>query len=291
MLQLLFLILTTAGIYLLIGNSFAILYSASKIFNLSHAALITFSAYFSYFFIVQLQFDKFLSFLLSIFITVAIGLVFECFIFRLLRKKNATSLSQLILSLGLYIVLQNIISIVWGNDLKSISNGSVNSTVEFVGTKVTNIQILIITISIILFCTTILFLSKTKLGRKIKAVSSNRDLSMILGINIDYTLFATVVISSGLAAIAGILISLDTNMNPQMGFNLLIYGIVAMIIGGVNSHWGLLGGAILLSCTQHIGAYYIDNKWMDTIAYIVLILFLIWKPLGFSGKQLKKVEI
>jgi len=98
-------------------------------------------------------------------------------------------------------------------------------------------------------------------------------------------------IGSALAAIAGILVAFDTDLTPTMGFNLLLYGVVAMIIGGVGSIWGLVGGAFLLATAQHLGAYYIDSKWMDAIAYAILILFLIWKPLGFSGKRLKKVEL
>jgi branched-chain amino acid transport system permease protein len=64
-----------------------------------------------------------------------------------------------------------------------------------------------------------------------------------------------------------------------------------MIIGGVGSTWGLIGGALLLATTQHLTSYYIDSKWMDAITYVILILFLIWKPLGFSGSRLKKNEI
>jgi branched-subunit amino acid ABC-type transport system permease component len=64
-----------------------------------------------------------------------------------------------------------------------------------------------------------------------------------------------------------------------------------MIIGGVGSTKGLIGGALLVATSQHLAAYYIDTKWMDAITYIILILFLLWRPLGFSGKRLKKVEV
>ncbi len=64
-----------------------------------------------------------------------------------------------------------------------------------------------------------------------------------------------------------------------------------MIIGGVGSTRGLIAGALFVATAQHLAAYYIDTKWMDAVTYIILILFLIWKPLGFSGKQLKKVEV
>ena len=80
-------------------------------------------------------------------------------------------------------------------------------------------------------------------------------------------------------------------MTPTMGFNLLLYGVVAMIIGGVGSYRGLLAGAFLVAASQHLAAYYIDTKWMDAVAYLILIAFLLWKPLGFSGQRLRKVEI
>jgi branched-subunit amino acid ABC-type transport system permease component len=64
-----------------------------------------------------------------------------------------------------------------------------------------------------------------------------------------------------------------------------------MIIGGVGSYRGLVFGALLLAAAQHLAAFYIDTKWMDAVAYFILILFLIWKPLGFSGLQLKKIDI
>ncbi len=99
------------------------------------------------------------------------------------------------------------------------------------------------------------------------------------------------VVSSALAAIAGILIALDVDMTPTFGFNYFLYGVVAMIIGGVGSYRGLIFGSLLLASAQHLAAYYIDTKWIDAVAYMILILFLIWKPLGFSGLRLKKIDI
>jgi branched-chain amino acid transport system permease protein len=130
-----------------------------------------------------------------------------------------------------------------------------------------------------------------KIGRNIRAVASNPELSNIFGINSDRVILWAFGIGSALAAVAGILVAFDTDMTPTMGFRLLLYGIVAMIIGGVGSTWGLLGGAFLLAAAQHLAAYYIGSQWMDAVAYVILILFLIWRPLGFSGKRLKKIEI
>ena len=193
--------------------------------------------------------------------------------------------------MGLYIVIQNIISLIWGDDTKSLRSGNIKVGHEILRAYITDIQILTISISLFLFIATLLFLNYTRLGLKIKAISSNEELSNIFGINSNRVILLSFTIGSTLAAIAGILVAFDTDMTPTMGFNLLLYGVVAMIIGGVGSTWGLIGGSLLLATAQHLGAYYIDSKWMDAIAYIILILFLIWKPLGFSGKRLKKIEI
>ncbi|MFZ1545916.1 MAG: hypothetical protein WAT12_02290, partial [Candidatus Nitrotoga sp.] len=89
----------------------------------------------------------------------------------------------------------------------------------------------------------------------------------------------------------GMLSALDTDMTPTMGFRLMLFGIMVFIIGGMGSYRGLVFGALLLGLCQQIVAHFVDSKWMDAIAFFILIAFLIWKPLGFSGRRLKKIEI
>ncbi len=228
---------------------------------------------------------------LAILLATAMGVLIEIVLYKPLRKRGAIPLVFLITSLGLYIILQNIISLLWGDDTKSIRTGPVVVGNEFLGAYITDIQIITIVVSIILFTVMLMFIKYTAVGKNMRAVSSNAELSNIFGINSDAVILWSFAIGSTSAAIAGILVAFDTDMTPTMGFNLLLYGVVAMIIGGVGSITSLIGGAFLLATAQHLGAYYIDSKWMDAIAYIILILFLIWKPLGFSGRRLKKVEI
>jgi branched-chain amino acid transport system permease protein len=197
----------------------------------------------------------------------------------------------MIASIGLYIVFQNLVSLVWGDDIKSLRTENISVGNEFFGAYITNIQITTIIICLLLFIGSLTFVKYSMIGKAFRGISSNNDLSNILGINSNKLILILFGIASFLAAIVGILVGFDSDLTPTMGFNLLLYGVVAMIIGGVGSSWGLVGGALLLASAQHFCAYFIDSKWMDAIAYIILILFLIWRPLGFSGKRLKKVEI
>ena len=193
--------------------------------------------------------------------------------------------------MGIYVITQNTISLIWGNDTKSIRTWDKNVGNEILEAYITNIQILIVLISLTCFIGTFLFLNYSKTGKNIRAISSNEKLSKILGIDSNNIIVSSVILGSILASVGGNLVAFNSDFSPTMGFELLLYGIVTMIIGGIDSIWGLLAGAIFLATAQQIGAYYIDSKWMDAIAYIILILFLIWKPLGFSGKRLKKTEI
>ncbi|MCF8428444.1 MAG: branched-chain amino acid ABC transporter permease [Bacteroidia bacterium] len=289
--QVLINILQTSSIYMIIAISFIIIYYPAKAFYLSHAAIISLGAYFCYFLSVQLNQPLWLSVLLAIVITSLFGGVVDQMIYKPLRKRNAIPLAILIASLGIYIILLNLISLIWDDSTKSIRTSDIVIGKQIAGSYISNIQVITIITGISIVFLYLLFLKFTSVGRKLRAISSNEELSDILGINSNWYILIAFIIGSATASVSGILVAYDINMTPTMGFKLLLYGIVAMIIGGVGSTWGLVGGAFLLATAQHLGAYYIDSKWMDAIAYLILILFLIWKPLGFSGKRLKKIDI
>jgi branched-chain amino acid transport system permease protein len=275
----------------MIGISFNFIYSTTKFFHFAHAIIITLGAYFTFHIYQNIMLSFWIAIIAAIFMSIAVGLFMELLIYKPLRKRNTSPLLMLIASLGLYVVLQNCVSMIWGDETKIIRAGDIIVGNEIFGAYITNIQITTIVVSLVLLVLTLLFLKYNKIGRNIRAVSANSELSNIVGINSDKVILWAFGIGSGMAAIAGILVASDTGLTPTMGFNLLLYGVVAMIIGGVGSTKGLIGGALLLATAQHFTAYYIDSKWMDAITYIILILFLIWKPLGFSGKRLKKIEI
>lgn len=289
--QILINILFSGLLYLLISISFSIIYYPTRFFHIAHAGIITLGPYFVFFFSNKFSVSFPVSVSLAITSAILIGLGFEALVYSQMRRKNVLPLAYLIASLGLYVVLQNCISLFFGDDSKIINTTEVTIGHQFFGAYITTIQIMTVFFSIALYVVVNFFLHFTSTGKSIRAVASNPELCNIYGISSNRVILVAFAIGSALAAIAGILSAMDTNMTPTFGFNLLLYGVVAMIIGGVGSTKGLIAGALLVASAQHLAAYYIDTKWMDTVTYIILILFLIWKPLGFSGKRLKKVEV
>lgn len=289
--QILFNILLSASLYCVVAISFSIIYYTTKVFYISQAVIITSAAYSCFFLLTHGSSSFFFSITGAVAIATIIGLLSEILIYSHIRKRNAANFSHLIASIGVYIILQNCISLYFGDDTKTINTTEVTVGNQFFGAYITTIQVTTILVSVALFVAVNLFLHISKLGKSIRAVANNPELCNIYGISSNKIILIAFGIGSALAATAGILSAVDTNMTPTFGFNLLLYGVVAMIIGGVGSTRGLIAGSLLVATAQHLAAYYLDTKWMDAVAYVILIIFLIWKPLGFSGNRLKKVEV
>ncbi|MDR0605585.1 MAG: branched-chain amino acid ABC transporter permease, partial [Bacteroidales bacterium] len=183
--QLLFNALYTTSLYLLISQSFSLTYYPTRFFHIAHAITLTFSAYFTYLFSIQLQYSIWLSVPLAIISATSVGMLSEIALYKPLRKRNASPMILMIASLGLYTVLQNVISMLWGDDTKSVRTGEIKVGNEFFGAYITDIQITTIVVCVVLFVSCVLLMKYSRIGRNIRAVASNPELSNIVGLSSD----------------------------------------------------------------------------------------------------------
>ena len=156
---------------------------------------------------------------------------------------------------------------------------------------ITDIQILIIVAGLILFVLGWLFIQRTKFGKAIRAVSDDPIGTRVVGINSEKIILTAFAIGSALAGAAGILISLETNIEPTMGMNAILKGIIASIVGGIGSIPGALFGGLLLGLAENLGIWKISAGWKDTIAFVILIVFLLLRPSGIMGIKTEKEQI
>jgi branched-chain amino acid transport system permease protein len=279
------------SIYSLVALGFALIYQTTRFFHFAHGAVYTLGAYFAYLFFVQLGFDRWLAFPFACVATMLLGVVLEVSVYRPMRNRKATDLTLLIASLGLYIVLQNIISMVWGDDTKTMRTGEVVEGHAVLGARITNIQIAIIATSLALITLIALMLRRTKFGKALRGLANDPELARLSGINSDRYIMYAFAIGSFLAAVASIMISFDTDMTPTMGFNALVMGVIAVIVGGIGSLPGAALGGLLIGLAQNLGVWQLPSKWQDTIAFVILILFLLFRPYGILGKKPQKQHI
>lgn len=291
MAQLLINIITSFALVLLIGYSFHCIYSTLRFFHLAHAVTLAFGAYFTYYFSISLGFPLMLSVVLSVLGGVSLMLAVYCLLYKNNIVRKIAGWKIMVVSLGVYVVFQNIISIVWGDTRLTLRTWNVSVGHEVFGAYITSVQIISVITSGLLLLLMQVFFSKTTIGREMKAVASNPEMSTIIGIPNNNVLVISIAIGSALMACAGILIAADIDMTPTMGFDWLMYGVVAMIIGGMGKMRYMIFGAFLLAAAQQLSAFFFDSKWMNATAYIILVIFLYFRPFGFSGKKLKKTEV
>lgn len=159
------------------------------------------------------------------------------------------------------------------------------------GAVITDIQILIIAVSGLLSVILFLLINKTKIGKAIRAVADDPVGASISGIYPEKVILYAFGLGSALAGMAGGLISLETNIEPTMGLNAILKGIIASIIGGIRSIPGAVLGGLFLGIVENLGIWKIQAGWKDTIAFAVLIVFLLLRPEGILGKKNNKERI
>jgi branched-chain amino acid transport system permease protein len=279
------------SVYLLLGIGFALTYNVCKFFNFAHGIIFTTGAYLAFTFHVWAGLPLFVTLVLAIAATTIVGCLAELVFYRPLRGRGASPLIFLLASLGIYVLLQNAISMVFGNDTKQLRSVEIHEGINVLGGRITGVQLVTILITIALMTAVALLLRKTKLGRAVRAVADDPQLASVSGIESNRTILWTFALSSAVAGVAGILVALDVNMTPTMGMNPLMLGVVAVIIGGARSISGIALAALLLAVTQHMTVWIFGSAWQDGVAFFVLLAFLMFRPHGFGRVQVRKATV
>jgi branched-subunit amino acid ABC-type transport system permease component len=213
-----------------------------------------------------------------------LGVAMEVAVYRPLRRKGANALALLVASLGLLTVVQNLLSLLFGDATLVLRAGLVKEGLEFLGARLTPIQIAAVGVNLALTLGLWLWLERTRSGKLVRAVSNDKNLSLVAGIDSDAVVRNVFAVGSALAAVAAILAGCDTDLSPAMGFGALLMGVVAVVIGGVTSIPGVLLGGLGVGLAQHLGALVLSTAWQDFIVYSLLALFLVMKPQGILGR-------
>ncbi|HUU41668.1 MAG TPA: branched-chain amino acid ABC transporter permease [Desulfatiglandales bacterium] len=272
-------------IYSLIALGFTIIYRTVKFFHFAHGVVYAAGAYLAYTFTISLGINLIISFFLAATVTGLGGVVIDRLVYKPLRKRKAPNLVFLIASFGIFIFIQNLLQLIYGAQILTIRTGPVKEGHHFLGAVITDTQILILAVSISLCIGLWLFVKKTKLGKAMRAVADDPLAASVVGINPERIILAVFAIGSAMAGAAGILISLETNIEPTMGMNAILKGIIASIIGGIGSIPGAMFGGLFLGIAENLGIWKISAGWKDCIAFVILILFLLLRPGGIMGNK------
>lgn len=283
--------ITIGSIYALVSIGFTMVFGVLELTNFANGSLYMLGAYLSLMLYTSTRMPFFLAFFLSILLTGAAGFLLDRIALRRLRNKKAPKLTALITTLGMSMIFDNFIMLVFGSESKSFPNQFSFGSFEVCGAVISWVQIIILITAIILMLVFSFIVYKTKIGKAMLCTAQNAEAARLMGINVNSIIAFTFIISGVLACISGNLVGMYyQTVSVTMGASVGMKTFASAILGGVGVLPGAMVGGLLVGIIETFAAGYISSGYRDAIAFLVLIVVLLFKPSGlFGSKQINKV--
>ena len=271
--------------YALVALSFNFIYGATKFFNLAHGVMAAIGGYAVFYFTRTFKLDIYVAMILGVALAGLVGFGLNKFIYLPLRRRKASNMVLLVASLGAMTTLQAVIAILFSSRFKTLS-GNVDTQKLFtiLGGIITQTQLVILLSVVLVIAGLVTILYKTQFGKAVRAISDDEEVARMIGINTNKIIGYVFFIGSAIVGLVGVLVGFDVGIEPTMGLNLLLKGVIASIVGGVGNLYGGVLGAFLLGFVENFGIWKISGEWKDAIAFALLIVFLIFRPRGMMNK-------
>jgi branched-chain amino acid transport system permease protein len=212
-----------------------------------------------------------------------VGVVHEWAAVRPLQKAGA--LIMAIASLAGGIVIENLLRFVFGNEQRGYELPLARDVMLFEVWRVGPQQMKNFAMALAIMAAIWAFLRWTRTGRSMRAVADNRDLARLRGIEPERVAVVTVAVGAGLAGLGGMLIGLDTSLEPFMGQRLLLSIFAAAVLGGLGSVPGAVAGALIIGVVEEVSVLFINPAYKSAIAFAAILLVLTLRPAGLFGMR------
>ena len=274
------------SIYALLALGYTMVYGIIKLINFAHGEIYMIGSFIGYFLLNNTGIGFFPSMIISM-IACALGVTIEFLAYRPLRK--STRISALITAIGVSFFLQNIMIYFFSPDVRPFPQDITRKTYHLGFIEVSNIQVLILVVSIVLMVLLQLIIQKTKMGKAMRAVSVDADAAQLMGISVNRTISFTFALGSALAAAGGMLIGLYYNsIDPMMGVAPGLKAFIAAVLGGIGIIPGAALGGFVIGLIETISTAFGFSDYKDALVYLILIIILFVRPAGILGKNVKE---
>lgn len=271
------------GLYGLFGLGLALVFGVMRVVNLAHGEFIVLGAYAGFFFVGLLpQVPPWLMLLPVVALGYGAGWLLQA---GVLNKavKSGDPLTPLMLSFGLSVVLRNGMVALFGADSRAVDAGALGSAgVDIAGLRLGVYPLLVLLLAVLLFGGLQWWLKRTEFGRIVRATADAPEVVRLMGVAPDRVFRCVMGLAIAFAAGAGYLLAQRTLFTPFSGAERMLIAFEVVIIGGLGSFWGALGGGVLLGIAQLVGQKF-DSNAGPLYAHLLFVLTLLLRPQGLAG--------
>ncbi len=275
--------LSLGAIYALGAVGLTLVYGILKLVNFAHGEFLTFGAYMAYLVNVTWELPLILGIAFAIATTAVLGIALEKVMWGPMRGKGAGMLQLLLMAIGLAFVIRYGIQFVWSTELRQLDVNRTD-TVDFLDLTIGRTQLIVVIVGFVTLVLTGLMLRFTLLGKRMRALSDDIDLAETSGIDTSRVILWTWVFAAGLAGLAGVFAGAITQLQPEMGVELLLPIFAAVVLGGIGNPFGALAAGILLGVVIEWSTFIVTPGLKLAVGFVILILVLIIRPEGILGR-------
>jgi branched-chain amino acid transport system permease protein len=267
------------GIWGLVASGFSLIFGVSRILNFAHGAAFVSSAFLA-FLLVNEGYNLYFAVIAALLLAALIGVI----VYFLTKPVRKNEVMVVIVTLAFALLVQQVLLVNFGDRGVSVQP-FLEGVLEFYGVKVTYMRILSFILAIICLMALEIFVSRTRLGKRIMATSQDSEAAMMIGIDVERIFILVMVLSSLLAGLAGILYAQIFAVTPEVSLRALIYAFAIVILGGLGSLRGsilasFIVGYILVATITFLGA-----RWSEFVMLLAIVAILVVKPTGLFGVE------
>ncbi|AKM20242.1 ABC transporter permease [Geobacillus subterraneus] len=280
--------ISLGSIYALIALGYTMVYGIVRLINFAHGDVFMIGSFVGFYAVTMLGVGFFPALLLAMAACAVLGVVIERIAYKPLR--NATRIAVLITAIGVSLLIEYVMIYLRGAQPEAYPGTLLpKQNLELFGVVISSQSLFILGTSLVLMILLQFIVHRTKIGKAMRAVSHDAEAARLMGINVDNTISATFAIGSALAGAAGVIFGIYyTKIDPLMGILPGLKAFVAAVLGGIGIIPGAMVGGLLLGVIESLVSGLGYSLWRDGVAFIILILILIFRPAGLFGKNVRE---
>lgn len=286
--QLVFNSIVNGAMFAVLAIGFGLVYRSTQVFHVAYGSSFVLLSFVFYMLVAGAGFTWWVAGISTVAAGALTGWGMEAWFYGPLRRSGAASGAAMVASLGLSIVIENLLVLFWGNEIRAIPR-DVGAAMLLGGVRITSMQVAQLAICSIVL-TGLAVAGRSEFLRVVRAMGENAGLLQVLGRPLSRYRSLVFALSGALAAVPACLVMLDVGTDANAGMSWLLVAVIAVLTGGVAHMQGWVLGALLLALLQNLVVWRFSAKWMDLVAFALLILVLLFRPEGLVGSRRRPEE-